>query len=67
MQILNPALFLAIGFWWVRECKGLTWNMNFWIILKGQSNVLTRFYCETLDLEKVQNVNGQMCASTVFQ
>lgn len=30
-------------------------------------NVLTRFYCETLDLEKVQNVNGQMCASTGFQ
>lgn len=37
------------------------------MILKGQIHVLTRFYCETSDLEKVQNANGQMCASTVFQ
>lgn len=37
------------------------------MILKGQIRVLRRFYCETLDLEKVQNVNGRMCASTVFQ
>lgn len=36
-------------------------------MLKGHMNVLTRFYCETLDLEKVQNVDGRMCASTVFQ
>lgn len=37
------------------------------MILEGEINVLKRFYCETSDLEKVQNVNSQMCASTVFQ
>lgn len=41
-------------------------NADLRVILRGQILVLTRFYCETLDLEKVQNVSSQMCASTVF-